>query len=152
MHLSFESYRKKGVLTNQSTVILAFIFTYAVFFFFLFRAAPAVSRSSQARGSIRATASGLRHSHSDTRSLTHWARPGIKSASSEILVRFVTAEPQGELLYGIFFIHSSVTGRLGCFYVLAIVNSAAVNTGVHVAFQIMVFCIYAQKWDCWVLW
>ena len=30
-------------------------------------------------------------------------------------------------MYHIFFIYSSVDGHLGCFYVLAIVNSAAVN-------------------------
>ena len=42
-------------------------------------------------------------------------------------------------MYNIFFILSSVDGRLGCFYVLAIVNSAAVNIEVHVSFQIMVF-------------
>ena len=34
----------------------------------------------------------------------------------------------------IFFIHSSSDGHLGSFYVLAIVNSVAVNIGVHVAF------------------
>ena len=41
-------------------------------------------------------------------------------------------------MYHIFFIHSSVDGYLGCFHVLAIVNSASVNIGVHVSFQIIV--------------
>ena len=35
----------------------------------------------------------------------------------------------------IFFILSSVDRHLGCFYVLAIVNSAAMNTGVHISFE-----------------
>ena len=48
-------------------------------------------------------------------------------------------------MYHIFFIHSSVDGHLGCFHVLAIVNSAAVNTGVHVSFQIMVFSGYMPR-------
>ena len=39
----------------------------------------------------------------------------------------------------ILFIHSPVDGRLGCFRVLAIVNSAALNIGVHVSFAIIVF-------------
>ena len=42
-------------------------------------------------------------------------------------------------MYHKFFIHSSasVDGHLGGFHVLAIVNSAAVNTAVHVSFSIM---------------
>ena len=34
----------------------------------------------------------------------------------------------------IFFIHSSVDGHLGCFCVLAVVNSAAMKIGIHVSF------------------
>ena len=43
------------------------------------------------------------------------------------------------------FIHSSVFGHLGCFYVLAIVNSAAMNIGVHVSFGITVFSGYMPR-------
>ena len=39
-------------------------------------------------------------------------------------------------MYDNFFIHSSVNGYLGCFQVLAIVNSASVSSGAHVSFQL----------------
>ena len=39
-------------------------------------------------------------------------------------------------MYHIFFIHLSVNGHLGCFRVLAIVNNAAMNIGMHASFQI----------------
>ena len=45
-------------------------------------------------------------------------------------------------IHHFFFIHSSADGNLGCFHVLATVNSAAVNIGVHVSFWIMVFSGY----------
>ena len=41
-------------------------------------------------------------------------------------------------MYHKFFIHSSVDGHIHCFHVLTIVNSAVMNTGVHVSFLIMV--------------
>ena len=41
-------------------------------------------------------------------------------------------------MYHSFFIHSSVDGHLGCFHVLAIVKSAAVNIGIHVSFSVFI--------------
>ena len=51
-------------------------------------------------------------------------------------------------MYHIFFIHSSVVGHLGCFHVLAIVNGAAVNIGMHVSFRIVVFSGYMPSSGC----
>ena len=41
-----------------------------------------------------------------------------------------------------FFIHSSVDRHLGCFHVLAIINSAVMNIGVHVSLSILVSLVY----------
>ena len=48
-------------------------------------------------------------------------------------------------MYHNFLVHSSASGHLGCFHVLAIVNSAAMNIGVHVSFSIVVFLGYVPS-------
>ena len=56
-------------------------------------------------------------------------------------------------MYHIVFIHSSTDGHLGCFHVLVVVNSAAMNIGENISFRIKsfhLFQIYVQEWDCWI--
>jgi len=48
-------------------------------------------------------------------------------------------------VYQLFFPHSLVDGHLDCFHILTIIISAAVNTGVHVSFQIRVFSRYIPR-------
>ena len=42
-------------------------------------------------------------------------------------------------MYSIFVIHSFVHGHLGCWHVLATVNSAPINIGMNVSFRIIIF-------------
>ena len=48
-------------------------------------------------------------------------------------------------VYHSFFIHSSVDEHLGCLHAMAIVNSATVNTGVHVSFSVLVSSGYMPR-------
>ena len=48
-------------------------------------------------------------------------------------------------MYHNFFIYSSVKGHLGCFHVLATVNSVAENIGMHVSFSFMISSGYTPS-------
>ena len=81
----------------------------------LFRASPTTYGDLQARGPfgatgcrptpqlqqcrIQASSATYTTAHGSTRSLTHWARPGIETAPSWFLVRFVYAVSRQELPY-----------------------------------------------------
>ena len=48
-------------------------------------------------------------------------------------------------MYHYFFIHSSVEGHLDFFYILATINSAAMNNGIHVSLSILVSSGYMLR-------
>ena len=54
--------------------------------------------------------------------------------ADSVLFLFMDEQYSILYMYHSFFIRSSVDGRLGCFHVLVIVNSATVNTGVLMSF------------------
>ena len=61
--------------------------------------------------------------------------------------------PKGCSIKNPFSSQSSYDGHLDCFHVLAILNIAAMNIGMHVSFWIRVFSGYMPKsppkWFCW---
>ena len=56
------------------------------------------------------------------------------AANGMISFCFLAERQSIEYMRQISFLHSFVDGHSGCFHVLAVVNSAAVNTEVHVSF------------------
>ena len=48
-------------------------------------------------------------------------------------------------MYHYFFTHSSVDGHLACFHVIAILNSAAMNNGIHLSFSVWVCSRYMPR-------
>ena len=48
-------------------------------------------------------------------------------------------------MYHSFLIHSSADRHLGCFHVLAIINSAEINTGVHVSLSVLVSSVCVPR-------
>ena len=48
-------------------------------------------------------------------------------------------------MYHDIFTHSSVDGHLGCFHVPAVVNSAAMNNGIHVPLSVLVSSGYMPR-------
>ena len=56
------------------------------------------------------------------------------TTNDPILFLFMVEQLSIVYMYHIFFIHSSVNRHLGCVHVLIIVNSAAMNIGIHVSF------------------
>ena len=52
-------------------------------------------------------------------------------------------------MYHSFLVHSSADGHLGCFHVLAMTNSAAMNIGVHVSLSDLVNFHMTQQSHFW---
>ena len=64
----------------------------------------------------------------------------IRGTANGIISCFLMAEKYSMVyIYHVFFSLSSVDEHFSCFHVLAVVNSAAMNIGVHVSFQVRVF-------------
>ena len=131
MLLQFMSKSVLSIFSSRSFIVSGLLFRSLIHFegfcfvlFCLFRAAPTAYGGSQARGSnksyscqptpqpqqceIQAETATYTTAHSNARSLTHSARPGIKPASSGILVGFkyfrcATTRTPSNLISPVFF-------------------------------------------------
>ena len=87
----------------QTNKMILFIYVFYVFLSFVFLGPHPWHMEVPRLGSNWSATYSTAHGNAG--SLTYWARPGIETASSWILVRFVSicAEPQHELLFFFFF-------------------------------------------------
>ena len=106
--------------------------------------------------------------HGNAGSLTHWTRPGVEPTSSWILVGFVSAAPQRELLDFLLFsdwmifvcvcvcvcVFSSSISRHGLFPCLGYCEWCCRVYVCRYLFEILIlsFLDIYPKWEFWIIW
>ena len=79
-------------------------------------------------------------------SILAWRIPKDKGAWWATVHGVTKSQPRPRIVADhSFFIRSSVSGHLGCFHVLAVVNSAAVNSAGHASLGAMFFSGYMSR-------
>ena len=102
-----------GLYGNSGLYGFAFVFLFVVLFWFVCFLGPHPQHMEVLRLGVKSELQVLAYTiatttwdpnyvcdlHCNARSLTHWVRPGIKPATSWLLVGFVSTVPQWELLF-----------------------------------------------------